>query len=88
MRPDSDDRAGCDLPAGRYERIVVNAAAIRQGSTKLQYGDDFVFEACADSGETAEAVERFYLQEVRKRGVENVRFFPPSAHAEPALSRH
>lgn len=53
-------------------RIVVNAAAIRQGSTKLQYGDDFVFEACADSGETAEAVERFYLQEVRKRGVENV----------------
>ena len=53
-------------------RIVVNAAAIRQGSTKLQYGDDFVFEACADSGATAEAVERFYLEEVRERGVENV----------------
>lgn len=53
-------------------RIVVNAAAIRQGSTKLQYGDDFVFEACADSGATAETVERFYLEEVRERGVENV----------------
>lgn len=52
--------------------IVVNAAAIRSGSTKLQYQEDFLFEPCADSDATAEEVERCYLQEVGERGVENV----------------
>ncbi len=52
--------------------IIVNAAAIRQGSTKLQYGEDFLFEPRADSDATAEEVERYYLQEVGEQGVENV----------------
>lgn len=52
--------------------IVINAAAIRQGSTKLQYDNDFVFEPCADSDTTAETVERCYQQEIQERGVENV----------------
>ena len=52
--------------------IIVNAAAVCRGSTKLQYADDFLFESCADSDATAETVERCYLQEVDERGVENV----------------
>lgn len=53
-------------------RIITNAAAIREGSTKLQYDDDFIFEPCVDSLSTAQAVERLYVQEVGERGIENV----------------
>lgn len=52
--------------------IITNAAAIREGSTKLQYGDDFMFESCEDSLTTAQAVQRLYMQEISERGIENV----------------
>lgn len=65
-------------------RIVVNAAAIRQGSTKLQYGDDFVFEAAQILEKLPKRWNAFISRRFENGVSKTSRFFPPSAHAGPA----
>ena len=57
--------------------IAENARRIRHGDADLQINDDFRFWASADIQQSAEWLERLYMQEVARYGVDNVVLLTP-----------
>ena len=57
--------------------IAENARHIRHGDTDLQFDGDFQFWGSADIQQSAEWLERLYMQEVRRYGVDNVALLTP-----------
>lgn len=58
-------------------RIAANAKLIRHGNLSLEYGPDFLFYDSVDLAESAEIIEKLYLQEVEKYGIDNVVLLSP-----------
>lgn len=58
-------------------RIAANAKLIRHGNHVLEYGDDFQLIESADLEQSAEIIERLYLQETAEYGVDNVALLTP-----------
>ncbi len=57
--------------------IAENARHIRHGDMDLQFDGDFQFLGSADIQQSAEWLERLYMQEVRRYGVDNVALMTP-----------
>ena len=57
--------------------IAENARHIRHGETELQFDGDFQFWSSADIEQSAQWLERLYLQEVGRYGVDNVALLTP-----------
>lgn len=57
--------------------IAENARHIRHGDTDLQFDGDFQFWGSADIRQSAEWLERLYMQEVCRYGVDNVALLTP-----------
>ena len=57
--------------------IAENARHIRHGDTDLQFDGDFQFWGSADIQQSAEWLERLYMQEVCRYGVDNVALLTP-----------
>ncbi len=57
--------------------IAENARHIRHGDTDLRFDGDFQFWGSADIQQSAEWLERLYMQEVRRYGVDNVALLTP-----------
>ena len=58
-------------------RIATNAKLIRYGNLSLEYGTDFQFLDSSSIAESAEKIEKLYLQEIAKYGVDNVALLSP-----------
>ncbi|MPM14748.1 ATP-dependent RecD-like DNA helicase [bioreactor metagenome] len=58
-------------------RIAENAKLIRHNQTELQFGEEFQFHAAPDFARSAELLERLYLQEVNRCGLDNVALLTP-----------
>ena len=61
-------------------RIAVNAQKIRHNNVGLEYGDDFVLCESANLENSANIIERLYLEEVGKYGLDNVALLTPFRH--------
>jgi exodeoxyribonuclease V alpha subunit len=57
--------------------IAENAQRIRHGDTSLQFDGDFQFWSSADIQQSAQWLERLYMQEVAQYGVDNVALLTP-----------
>lgn len=57
--------------------IAENAQRIRHGETDLEFGEDFQFWSSPDIAQSAEWLERLYMQEVGRYGVDNVALLTP-----------
>ena len=62
--------------------IAYNAKFINEGSTKLYYGNDFVFVDSPTQIETARRIQDIYCKEAAERGIENVQILYPFRSAE------
>lgn len=58
-------------------RIFLNAYAVNNNDTNLQFGDDFALYEAKDSEMAAALVIRAYLSEVKKKGIEGVQILSP-----------
>lgn len=58
-------------------RIASNAKLIRHGNHVLEYGDDFQLIESANLEQSAEIIEKLYLQETAAYGVDNVALLTP-----------
>ena len=58
-------------------RIAANAKYIRHGNLSLEYGDDFQFFDSNDMEDSAQLIERLYMQEISKYGLDNVALLSP-----------
>lgn len=58
-------------------RIATNAKLIRHGNLSLEYGTDFQFLDSSSIAESAEKIDKLYLQEIAKYGVDNVALLSP-----------
>jgi exodeoxyribonuclease V alpha subunit len=58
-------------------RIAVNAKRIRHNETGLEYGGDFTLHESGDFTQSAELIERLYISEVRRVGIDNVALLTP-----------
>lgn len=58
-------------------RIAANAKYIRHGNLSLEYGDDFQFFDSSDMEDSAQLIERLYMQEISKYGLDNVALLSP-----------
>ena len=58
-------------------RIATNAKLIRHGTLNLEYGQDFQFVDSPSITESAEIIEKLYLDEVSKYSVDNVALLTP-----------
>lgn len=58
-------------------RIAANAKFIRHGNLSLEYGDDFQFFDSGDMEDSAQLIERLYVQEVTQNGLDNVALLSP-----------
>ena len=58
-------------------RIAVNASLIRHNTVSLEYGPDFILHESKDLGNSAELIERLYLDEVARLGLDNVALLTP-----------
>ena len=61
----------------RGSRIATNASLIRNGNLGLEYGSDFRFVESSDLANSAEQIERIYLEEISRCGVDNVALLTP-----------
>ena len=61
----------------RGSRIATNASLIRNGNLSLEYGTDFRFVESADLANSADQIERIYLEETARCGVDNVALLTP-----------
>lgn len=52
--------------------IIDNAQKINKGDTKLEYGDDFVFEKVENEEKAIEKIVNLYLDETERVGADNV----------------
>jgi len=57
--------------------VAANAARIRHCQLQLEYGDDFQYHASADLDKSAGIIEKIYLEEVKRCGVDNVALLTP-----------
>jgi len=57
--------------------IAENAQRIRHGNADLQFDEDFQFCSSSDIQQSAEWLERLYMQEVGRYGVDNVALLTP-----------
>ena len=58
-------------------RIAINAKLIRHNNVGLEYGEDFVLTESANLDNSADLLERFYLEEVARLGIDNVALLTP-----------
>lgn len=58
-------------------RIPLNAHSIKQGETKLLYGDDFVFLPAESAEEAAEIIKGEFHKQVAEYGLENTQVLTP-----------
>lgn len=58
-------------------RIPVNASIIRHNATHLEYGDDFRLIESKSFAESAEIIQRIYVEEANRYGAENVLVLSP-----------
>jgi exodeoxyribonuclease V alpha subunit len=58
-------------------RIAANAKRIRHDEAELDYGDDFVLLHSSGFEESADLIEKLYLDEVGRIGVDNVALLTP-----------
>lgn len=58
-------------------RIATNAKLIRHGNLSMDYGDDFRFVDSSELPKSAEILERIYMEETAKFGVDNVALLSP-----------
>lgn len=58
-------------------RIASNAKLIRHGNHTLEYGEDFQLIESANLEQSAEIIEKLYLQETAAYGVDNVALLTP-----------
>lgn len=58
-------------------RIATNAKQIRHGIASLEYGEDFQFVESADLKESARLIQKLYLQETARNGVDHVALLSP-----------
>ncbi len=58
-------------------RIAINAKLIRHGTYALEYGEDFQFIDSNSLDESAKIIQKLYLQETLKHGVDNVALLTP-----------
>ena len=58
-------------------RIAINAKLIRHGNVGLEYGADFTLTQSADLARSADIIERLYLDEVARCGLDNVALLTP-----------
>lgn len=58
-------------------RIASNAKLIRHGNHVLEYGDDFQLIESSNLEQSAEIIEKLYLQETAAYGVDNVALLTP-----------
>lgn len=58
-------------------RIAANAKLIRHGNLSLEYGPDFEFNDSPDPVVSAAMIEKIYLQEKEKYGIDNVVLLSP-----------
>ena len=58
-------------------RIPLNAQSIKNGETKLLYGDDFMFLPAEDDKEAAAVIKEAYRMQVSKYGLEQVQVLTP-----------
>lgn len=61
----------------RGSRIATNASLIRNGNLSLEYGSDFRFVESSDLVNSADQIERIYLEEAERCGVDNVALLTP-----------
>lgn len=60
-------------------RIALNAQLIQQNRATLLEGPDFQFLACADEAAAAAMVQRLYLDEIAREGIDHVQVLSPFA---------
>ncbi len=58
-------------------RIAMNAKLIRHGTYALEYGDDFQFIESKSLQDSVEIIQRLYMRETYKYGVDNVALLTP-----------
>lgn len=58
-------------------RIALNAYAMKDGDTKLLYGDDFQFIEEEDSCQAAQTIQEIYRKEIANYGLEQVQVLSP-----------
>ena len=58
-------------------RIATNAKLIRHGNLSMDYGEDFRFVDSSELSKSAEILERIYMEETSKYGVDNVALLSP-----------
>ena len=58
-------------------RVAINAKLIRHNNVGLEYGSDFVFHDSSDINSSADIIERLYLEEIERVGLDNVVLLTP-----------
>lgn len=58
-------------------RIALNAHAMKNGETKLLYGDDFQFIDVSDVAEAVQSIQEIYQRAVKTYGLEQVQVLSP-----------
>ena len=58
-------------------RIALNAHAMKNGETKLLYGDDFQFIDVSDVSEAVQSIQEIYQKAVKTYGLEQVQVLSP-----------
>ena len=58
-------------------RVAINAKLIRHNNVGLEYGDDFSFHDSSNLDTSADVIEKLYLQEVKRVGLDNVALLTP-----------
>ena len=66
--------------------IAYNAKFINEGSTKLYYGNDFVFVDSPTQIESAKRIQDIYCKKAAERGIENVQILSPFREKGEAAS--
>lgn len=68
--------------------IAYNAKFINEGTTKLYYGNDFVFLPCSNQNEAADAIIEQYCKEISDNGIEKVQILSPFRTEGTASADH
>lgn len=58
-------------------RIAINAKLIKHGNLSLEYGPDFEFDVSSDLAESSDIINKIYLDEIAKYGIDNVALLSP-----------
>ena len=64
-------------------RIALNAKLIRHNNVGLEYGDDFILQPSANLENSADRIEKLYLDEVDRLGIDNVALLTPFRQKTP-----